>query len=293
MSQDASRLREHRASIVGFGQLVDLMRALAVARLREARATLRGVLAHAQAVRQAMAEVALLLGDAQAVAPRNGPTLWIALCAEQAFDAALSERVLDAVAPAPADRLIVLGSHGSLRAEARGLTVRRAMKLPAHPVRIAAASEALYETLARELLAAGASRVLLAHARVLEGDGFEVASRVLLPLDRAALRTDPASSQSLPPITQLPPQALFRELTNEHMIAQLAEVMLEAIAAESLARMQAMASAHEKVEELLSALSADERRAVQESVTDEVVELASGLRARAARAEATATRGSG
>ena len=278
MDARSSDLQARLATIGGFGDLVSAMRGVAASRAQRARRLSVGVEAYADVVSQAMAQ-ALSLFPADQRPPADpahsgGPPLWLVFAAEQGFNGGFSERVLDALPEKDEPRLLLLGAQGLRLAHARGLKPEWSGPLIAHAEAVVVASEALRLTLVEALTRQSASRVDLVFAHLLPGSQFECVVRQLLPLDLPALHIE----QRTPPQINLPPGQLLDDLSVEYVSAQLALAMLHSHAAENLSRLHAMAAAHENVERMSEALHAEQRRQRQEEITEEIVELAGGLR---------------
>ena len=69
------------------------------------------------------------------------------------------------------------------------------------------------------------------------------------------------------------------QLVGEYVFAQLAHAAMESFASENSARLAAMQSAREKLDERLTDLQSLERRLRQEQITSELLELATGTEA--------------
>ena len=78
------------------------------------------------------------------------------------------------------------------------------------------------------------------------------------------------------PRVQLPPEMLLNELTANYLHARLSNAALHAFAAESEARMEAMAAARNQIERQLAGLLAAQSQVRQEEITAEIIELAAG-----------------
>ena len=83
----------------------------------------------------------------------------------------------------------------------------------------------------------------------------------------------------MPPLTNLAPRLLIGQLLGEYVFAQLAQAAMESFASENGARLAAMQSAREKLDEQLTELQSLERRLRQEQITDELLEIVTGASA--------------
>lgn len=284
MDRTAADVEARLATTQGFGELVNALRGMAAARSERARARIAGADAYSRTVAAAIGQALALLpaGDAAAPtstganpAPPAGEVLWLVFGAEQGFNDGYTERVLDALpAQAPAARVVLLGEQAMRIARARGLTVEAHAPLVAHADAVVSASERLHALLLATLAARPAASVELLFGELGVGKHFEVRRQRLLPLDLATLRAAPAQA----PRVHQKPAELLNLLAGEYVSARLARATLHSHACENLARLAAMAAAHENITKMDGSLQDTLRRLRQEAITAEVVELAAGLR---------------
>lgn len=83
----------------------------------------------------------------------------------------------------------------------------------------------------------------------------------------------------VPPLHNLPAEALLEKLIADYVFALLTEAAFEALASENAARFAAMASAHDNVSQKLDQLRQDARQARQEEITTELLDLVTGAEA--------------
>lgn len=278
MSGQDPQLARRLASVEQLSSVVAAMRGIAAARAQHCRAPLAGVRGYADTVAMAIVDVLALMhlhnrAAPQATAP--GPRAVVLFFSEQGFVGAFNEHIIAAARAqiAAAAPLFVVGTRGLRQLEATGARVHWRMPMIAQASHVAAAADrierALLEALAANMIG-GADLIHMAG----EGARQRVIIRSLLPVDTRRFASTAASP---PPMTYQPPAALFASLTGEYLFAQLAEAILENHAAENLARMQAMAAAQDNIARRLEQLRSDEREQRQQVITDELVELASGL----------------
>lgn len=285
MAESSQALQARKATTAAFGELVSAMRGVAASRAQRARELIAGINAYARTVSDAMAQAVSLIPPADtdtAHSPRAAP-LRLLFCAEQGFNGGFSEAVLAAVPEAKDSRVMLIGSQGLRLARTRGITPEWSAPLIAHADAVVAASERLHAALAQALLRRPAAEVELVHAELTSGGHFAVVRRRLLPLDRASIATVTDRNAPPEPICHchLGPGPLWDALATEYVAARLAQALLHSHAAENLARIQAMAAAHDNVSRMVESLAADERQARQEAITAEIIELAAGLRVQA------------
>ena len=82
------------------------------------------------------------------------------------------------------------------------------------------------------------------------------------------------------PLMQLPRAALIDDLGQQYFHAQVCKAALHAFAAENEARMLAMTSAASQIARELDSFQATLRRARQEAITAEIIELGTGASAK-------------
>ena len=95
----------------------------------------------------------------------------------------------------------------------------------------------------------------------------------LVPLDLSRFQ----QTRRLPPLTQLPRQALLESLAGEYVFAELTRVLVESLAAESTSRLRAMESARQRVDQRVDALTREANTARQEETTAELLDLVTGI----------------
>ena len=279
----SERLSDIRAHIVATRQLetvITAMRGVAAARAREAQARLEGVRAYAETLVEAIG-AALSLQPREDEAPiaaqekRRPGHILLAFCSAQGFVGAFNERILAAVkrilAASPTGRtdLYVVGERGATLAEERGLHLAWTTPMAAHVDEMPALADRIAAALYEPLGANRAARVTLIHGAPDGATGFAIVERPLIPLD---LSRFPASHRS-PPLVNLPQEALIESLAQEYVFAELCAAATLSFAAENEARMQAMISARNNVQNSLQELEARHRRQRQAEITEEIIEL--------------------
>ncbi len=170
---------------------------------------------------------------------------------------------------------MLLGAQGIRIAPQQGVAPEWSSQLIAHADAVVPASDRLQAALEQALAREPASQVELVFAEVGEGNQHEVVRRRLLPLDLDTLRR----VQDANPVIHLTPQHLLDQLIDEYLSARLVHALLHSHCAENLARLQAMAAAHDNVNHMTEDLAAEARRLRQEAITEEIMELAAGLQA--------------
>lgn len=276
----SERLGDLRARLGATRQLeavITAMRGVAAARLREAQTHLDGVRAYAHTLGQALGEAMSLAPEAETAQQRSVGHIIVALCAEQGFAGAFSERVLDAVqrrlhsnGDGPGT-LFVVGGRGLTIAEERGFAVDFSASMISHVDEAARLADHIADALYERLGSERTARVAMIHMAPESTASVTLVERPLIPLDLARF---PASRRGVPPLTTLEPTLLLARLAQEYVFAELCEAIVLSFAAENQARMQAMIAARQNVRETLDELTASYRRLRQDQITNEIIELA-------------------
>jgi F-type H+-transporting ATPase subunit gamma len=278
MVERLSELQERLHSLHELREIVGAMRAMAASRVQEAQAALAGTRAYATVVGDALAEALPLLPEASGrpAAGARAPSGTVVFMAEHGFTGTFNDELADAAATSPGEALFVIGSRGRVVIEERGGEPVWATEMATHAGAIADTARrvagALYSRFEHGSLAAVAI-LYFCH----QGGGRRTLERQsLLPVDLK--RFQPPRS-TLPPLTNLTPPTLIGRLIEEYVFAELAHAAMESFASENGARLAAMQSARDKLDERLAELQALERRLRQEQITGELLELVTGAAA--------------
>jgi F-type H+-transporting ATPase subunit gamma len=276
----AERLADVQAQLQSLHELQEIvgaMRAMAAARVQEAQVALDGTRAYAQVIGDAIAEALPLVPDTPApgVAAKDAKRGLVLFMAEHGFSGAFNDELVDAARRAMDGReaLFVVGSRGRALIEECGLTPAWATDMATHAGAVTDTArriaDALYHRFQRGSLAA----VAILYFRDQGGGRRALERQSLLPVD---LNRFQAPRSAAPPLTNLAPRALIGGLIGEYVFAQLAHAALESFASENGARLAAMQSAREKLDERLMELQGLERRLRQEQITSELLEIVTG-----------------
>jgi len=263
------------------GLVMNAMRSIAAARVREARTRLDGIRAYAGTIATAIGEsLALLTEPLPAPALPAAVDLVIALTAEQGFAGAFSGRVLaqarEHVAnggPGRPTELFLVGDRGLMIAPEHGLEAQWSVPMAANADEIPALADRISGALFTRLAAGRAMRVTMIHSEPDPSGTGSVVERALLPFDYGRF---PVGTARVPPLTSLPSGLLNERLAEEYVFAEICEALMLSFAAENEARMRAMVSAQNNVRRRRESLQAEYRRLRQEQITTEILELAAG-----------------
>jgi F-type H+-transporting ATPase subunit gamma len=269
----SERYTEITARIGAIDQLhtvVTAMRGIAAARAAQARGDLAAVDSHAALIADGIRR---LLASGGPPPPRDGAAAPVALVvfgAEQGFAGAFTERVLDAIAEAPAAAATFLvGTRAAAVAAERNLAPDWTAPMPLHPSGVPRLADRITDALFERVAAGEVAALDLVWCNGAAGQLVPaVEQRRVFPLD---LSPHPEADS---PILNLDPGTLLAELAEDYVHAQLCAAALNAFAAENEARLTAMASARSQIERRLESLTAQQRQVRQEEITAEIIELA-------------------
>jgi F-type H+-transporting ATPase subunit gamma len=271
------RLADVTARIAGIGQLgtvVNAMRGIASARAQAARGALVAVDSYARTIGEAIGR-ALLDAPTRPPSPRRrSARRAVALfVAEQGFAGAFSERVIEAAGDLADALVFLIGARGAAVAAERGVSVHWQAAMAAQPQGVARLADRLLAAIETEIASGAADRLEVVFCLWRIGEGVKVERRRLFPFDLKAF-APPAHAAA--PLTNLPPEALIRDLAFDFLHAELCDAALNAYAAENEARVETMAAARREIDRQLDALQATQRLVRQDEITAEIVELAAG-----------------
>lgn len=262
---------ERIENIRQLGTVVNAMRGLAGARAQAARNQLAAVESYAAIIAAAVARGFAMASEAQMPARKPVRPAVVLFCAEQGFAGAFSENLLDQVAPGP--ELFLIGTRGAQIAAGRGITPFWRSPMPAASAGIPALAGRIATALYDRIAAREIDTLDAIYARPHPARGVHVEHRRLFPLDPADF---PAAAGRNPPLLNLAPDILLRDVTADYVHAELCQAALHSFAAENEARMAAMAAAHRQIEQQLQTLELTRHLVRQEEITAEIIELAAG-----------------
>ena len=146
--------------------------------------------------------------------------------------------------------------------------------MPATSAGIPALAERIATALYERIAAQEIDSLDAVYARFRPAEAVHVEQRRLFPLfDPAAF---PTKTRGNPPLLNLAPRILLREVTADYVHAELMQAALQSFAAENEARMATMTAAHRHIEQQLQQLERGRQLVRQNEITAEIVELAAG-----------------
>jgi F-type H+-transporting ATPase subunit gamma len=277
-----TRLAEVENHVASMGELLDIvgaMRSLASMRLQEAQRSLPGVARYAETMAAAIGAALLLLSAGKSAAQSAPGRRALVLCtADHGFVGGINQRIHDAADAVlhPGDALFLLGSRGAALAQERGQPTLWTHPMATRPASVPETIRRLTAELYRAIADGEVTRVEVIFARHRQGSPLAIERRLLFPLDLAVFA--PARSR-LPPLHNLPAEALLEKLIADYVFALLTEAAFESLASENAARFAAMVSAHDNVSQKLDQLRQDARQARQSEITTELLDLVTGAEA--------------
>jgi F-type H+-transporting ATPase subunit gamma len=287
-----TQLAEIQGHIASMGELLNIvgaMRSLASMRVQEAQRALPGIRRYAESMAQGIGTALLLMPDAALATAADGRRALILCAGEHGFVGGFNERLIEAAGAASGegDLMFVLGSRGAALALERRGRVDWNRPMPTTqagaPEAASRLADELYSRIARHEI----GRVEVMFSRYRQGGGATIETRLLLPVDFAALALRQPRQA---PLHNLAPQPLLEKLMAEYVFALLTEAVVESISSENAARFAAMESAHENVKKKLSQLREAAGQARQSEITAELLDLITGAEALAVREAAKIAR---
>ncbi|MGD0674569.1 MAG: F0F1 ATP synthase subunit gamma [Polyangiaceae bacterium] len=287
------RLTDLQNRIRGLGELQDVvgaMRSLSAVRVQQAHETLLAIRQYAGLVEAALAETAARVpvasgrvkdgsGQQRGRPPPHGTTVVVAFGSEHGFVGAFNDRVLDrafAEIGSDADRLFLIGSRVAMVAAERRRSVAWTSPM-ASPV--AGVHEVALRT-ADEIGRSGVEdlrRLVLVYTRSTDGAVARLVAESLMPGE--AIPDSPRRAEKPRPLSNLAPGELLDKLVDELVFAKLTHAAMESFASESAARLAAMTSAHDNIEDKLAVMIRLEREGRQEQITTELLDVVTGAEA--------------
>lgn len=251
------------------GGVVRAMTGIAGARARTARAQSAAVAAYTavldDALRQAKA------GGCETEAPAVARPALVVFGAEQGFVGGFSERVMAVAAEhAAGSDLYLIGARAQGVAAGLGMAPVWSASMPSRSAGLPKFADRVLEA----VFAGGEARALSVIHAISERGKERVERRELFPLQVSDGTTPRAA-----PLANLPAPELAAALALDRLHALMTEAALVAFIAENEARMVAMSAASRQIEEELASLEALARRARQEGITAEIIEIAAGAMA--------------
>lgn len=283
MTERLGQIEARIASIGELHEVVSAMRALAAVRAQQASDKLAGIRGYTAVIGDALSRVLAMMPDdpADSFQVSTGPASASALLlftGEHGFSGNYNERLLNNVEEIVRDgrRLFIAGARGVLLAGERQLDVTWSTAMATQIPTVGAVAQRIATEIYRRFSAGELHDVDVVYARSTAGGTIEVVHRSLLPLDLDLFRH---GNGAQPPLVNLEPQVLLRDLVGVYVHAELTLAAMECMASDNTARLMTMQSARHNIEDMLEKLGAQARETRQADITSEILELVTGAKA--------------
>ena len=266
-------------------EIVDGMRTLAAIYLRRAEATLRAIRPYAENVEAALLEVLDRMFVAGETAEHGAGALVVVFSSDQGLCGPYNDRVVEAATayeqehPGLAITFATLGGRGhdllALRGRTTALTLDAPVNIEGVAAAVSQATERIYDVYVERNIA----RLLFAFNRYDSVGRFHSLVQQILPPDRSKLHTHGRPTFTTEPLMTAPPHTLLEPLAEEFFFIELYRAMLEGLASENGARLQAMTLASSNIDDTVRLLTQAYRSARQEQITSELLDVVGGAEA--------------
>lgn len=266
-------------------EIVDGMRTLAAIYLRRAEATLRAIRPYAENVETALLEVLDRIVVAGETVEHGAGALVVVFSSDQGLCGPYNDRVVEAALeyerehPGLNITFAALGRRGHDLLELRGRTAALTLGAPVNIEGVAAAVSETTERIHDVYVQRDIARLLFAFNRYDSVGRFHPVVQQILPPDRGELRTHARLTFATEPLITADPHALLDPLAEEFLFIELYRAMLEGLASENGARLQAMTLASSNIDDTVRNLTQAYRIARQEQITSELLDVVGGAEA--------------
>jgi F-type H+-transporting ATPase subunit gamma len=216
-----------------------------------------------------------------------GPVGAVVFGSDQGMCGQLNDRIVDHTAhdldrrSAKDPTVAAVGVRVATRLEEAGIAPESHLPVPASPWEISPAVADLLTRIEQWHETRRIDRVLLYYSRRGSGASYTPTTVPLLPVDADRLEEwseDAWPSRSIPLVTMNPRQ-LFSALIRHYLFAFLYRAFAESAASENASRLASMQGAERNVQERIDDLEARYRLRRQMSITEELLDIASGAEA--------------
>jgi F-type H+-transporting ATPase subunit gamma len=268
------------ASLDELLSIVSAIRAIAASQMQQALRSLESIRRYSEMVRGALSDAATLLPSDNMVAPVSGPSssALIVFCAEHGLCGAFNERPLHVAERALADRatrfvLIIVGSRGGQIFRERGLKPDLVLPTATHCAGVTGAARRVATEVYRMFSDGRIAGLEVVYAQHSGSQFSPVQRHRLLPLEMPVIERRPLA---MPPLINLSPRRLFDDIVGEYLFAALENAAMQSFFSENSTRFLTMEAAHQNIGNKSEELTKLARRARQEAVTTEILDLISG-----------------
>jgi F-type H+-transporting ATPase subunit gamma len=274
---DANELAARVRAIGQLADVVQAMRTLASARRRQAQERFAGFTRYASATHTVLSEALALLGPGAEPAPeaKTGRRRVVALFSEHGFVGPLNDTLLDvsvALSRAGAAEMVAVGSRGLRLCGERNFVVANGGAMPTTLAAVHGTAERLIDEFFGDVAEGGVGEIHMVFAEHQPPLGWAPRTIRLFP---PSVRAAEGSRGRERPLHTLAASTLVIRAVEEYAFAQVSWSVGSAFASEHAARFVAMDAAKRHIEDRLEELRAQERSLRQETITNEIVEIAS------------------
>ncbi len=271
--EQLARLKARLTTLTELGDIIVAMRALAASALQQGRQALPAVERYALLIETGIADVAEMVGATAGTEVEDDtgePETICLIGSEHGFVGDLNAELLTGTSIPRASRLIVVGRRLQGAAEERGLELAGVLPMTTHVTGVPLLARRVAESIG------AAERVRLATVRHGSGEGGVATEvRQVLPVKLPA----PGAKMRPPPLHQLPPRELLRELAGEYLFAEIGRALIESLIAENEIRLGVLTAANKNISDKLEELRRKERTLRQETITTELLDVVVGAEA--------------
>jgi F-type H+-transporting ATPase subunit gamma len=269
------------ASLDELLNIVSAIRAIAASQMQQALRSLEAIRRYSEVIRETLSDAATLLpsdsGSASMpqVPPESG---LVVFCAEHGLCGGFNERPLRAAERELADSgrapvLIVVGSRGGQVCRERGLKPHLVLPMATHCAGVTGAARRVATEVYRMFSGGRIAGLEVIYAQHAESQFPRVERHRLLPLEMSLVDEHPLA---MPPLINLRPRRLFDDIASEYFFAALENAAMQSFFSENSTRFLSMQAAHHNIGNKSEELTQLARRARQEAVTTEILDLMSG-----------------
>lgn len=282
---------QHQLTSLGeLRTIVKTMKALSAASIRQYEQAVAALEDYARTVELGLRVVLRDLGHASAASGARGSPSRLGvvvfgsdhgLCGR--FNEDIAQHALEAIGDARPDerRLLVVGARAATSLAQQGQVPDRELLVPGSAARIGHRVQEILLIVLRWREREEVGSVYLFHNRPVGGGGYRPTGMRLLPVDMERLglqKAAPWPSRRLPTYTMDREQLLTR-LLRQHFFVSLFRACAESQASEHASRLAAMQAAERNLEDRLGEVTAAYRRARQDAITSELLDVVSGFEA--------------
>lgn len=260
--------------------LVRAMRSLAAARVQQGQAGLESIHEYAAITVGAIHDMLAILPERPdpSAHPERASALFV-LTSEHGFVGALNARLLNSAAETQrrdGAALMIVGSRGAAIAAERAIDAAWTLPMASHSAGVEPIARKIADEAYRCYGRSHAGRIDLLYPRAGGTVHGHMDRLTLLPF---APREPRPQGSAMPPLSNEPTEPLFTAIVQEHVFAVITRAVMETLVSVNRARLFTMQSAYDNLEDKARELRMRERRARQEEITTELLDVVTGAEA--------------